>query len=195
MVIKAYLDAYGPTTPETFDRWLSLNTSNKPKLRGWFTNMRGILTEVNAEGRKALMLTEHVEDLTIMDPWAGVRPLGGFDQHNLGPDAKDDMLLPQKHRSAVSRTSGWISPIVVLNGKVAEVWLEGLAVLHAAEAHAMFGRRRECERTIVRRGEVPLRTGRCCRPCDRLVLARAARPVVLAGHGDPYLTFAKTALR
>ena len=57
-----------------------------------------------------------------MDPCVGVRLLGGFDQYILGPGTKDDVLLPQEHRSAVSRTSGWISPIVVLNGRIAGVW-------------------------------------------------------------------------
>jgi hypothetical protein len=122
VVIGAYLGAYGPATPETFDRWLSLNATSRPRLRGWFADMRSTLTEVDVEGRKALMLTEHVEDLVSTDPWTGIRLLGGFDQYLLGPGTKDDVLLPAEHRSAVSRTSGWISPIVVLDGKVAGVW-------------------------------------------------------------------------
>jgi hypothetical protein len=122
VVIEAYLGAYGPATAEVFDRWLSLNASSKPRLRGWFADMRDKLTEVDVEGRKAWMLTEHVEELIGMDPCVGVRLLGGFDQYLLGPGTKDDVLLPKEHRSAVSRTSGWISPIVVLNGRIAGVW-------------------------------------------------------------------------
>lgn len=121
-VIAAYLGAYGPATPEVFDRWLSLNSTSKPRLRQWFGDMGGKLTEVDVEGRRALMLTEHVAGLADIAECEGTRLLGGFDQYVLGPGTKDEMLLPKAHRAAVSRTSGWISPIVVVNGRVAGVW-------------------------------------------------------------------------
>jgi hypothetical protein len=121
-VIEAYLGAYGPATPEVFDRWLSLNSTSKPRLRRWFADMGDKLTEVDVEGRRALMLTEHVEELADIAAWEGTRLLGGFDQYILAPGTRDEVLLPKEHRAAVSRTSGWISPIVVVNGRVAGVW-------------------------------------------------------------------------
>jgi hypothetical protein len=121
-VIEAYLGAYGPATPEVFDRWLSLNSTSKPRLRQWFGDMGDKLTEVDVEGRQALMLTEHVEELADIAECKGTRLLGGFDQYILGPGTKDEALLPKEHRAAVSRTSGWISPIVVVNGRVVGVW-------------------------------------------------------------------------
>lgn len=105
-----------------FDRWLSLNSTSKPRLRQWFADMGDKLTEVNVEGRQALMLTEHVEELADIAECKGVRLLGGFDQYILGPGTNDEVLLPKEHRSAVSRTSGWISPIVVVDGRVVGVW-------------------------------------------------------------------------
>jgi hypothetical protein len=45
-----------------------------------------------------------------------------FDQYILGPGTNDEAPLPQRHRPAVSRTSGWISPIVLVNGRIAGVW-------------------------------------------------------------------------
>jgi hypothetical protein len=121
-VIGAYLGAYGPATPEVFDRWLSLNSTSKPRLRQWFADMGDKLTEVDVEGRQALMLTEHVEELADIAVCKNARLLGGFDQYILGPGTNDEVLLPKAHRAAVSRTSGWISPIVVVNGRVAGVW-------------------------------------------------------------------------
>jgi hypothetical protein len=121
-VIEAYLGAYGPATPEAFDRWLTLGSTSKPRLRTWFGDMGDKLTEVDIEGRRALMLTEHVEELADIPPHRGVRMLSGFDQYILGPGTNDEMLLPKRHRAAVSRTSGWISPIVLVDGRVAGVW-------------------------------------------------------------------------
>lgn len=121
-VIKAYLGAYGPATFETFDRWLSLNSTSKPKLRTWFGDMGDELTEVDVEGRKAMILTEHAEELADIAPCTGIRLLGGFDQYLLGPGTKDDVVLAAEHRSAVSRAAGWISPVVVQDGRVVGVW-------------------------------------------------------------------------
>jgi hypothetical protein len=121
-VIEAYLGAYGPATPEVFDRWLTLNSTSKPRLRRWFSDMGDRLTEVDVEGRQALMLTEHVDELADIPPAKGVRLLSGFDQYILGPGTNDETLLAKRHRAAVSRTSGWISPIVLVNGRIAGVW-------------------------------------------------------------------------
>jgi hypothetical protein len=120
--IAAYLGAYGPATPEAFDRWLTLNSTSKPRLRQWFSDMGDRLTGVDVDGRRALMLTEHVAELADIAPCEGVRLLGGFDQYILGPGTNDETLLPKQHRAAVSRTAGWISPIVVVDGRVAGVW-------------------------------------------------------------------------
>ncbi|WP_030253777.1 winged helix DNA-binding domain-containing protein [Streptomyces violens] len=122
VVISAYLGAYGPASPDVFDRWLTLNSTSKPRLRRWFADMGDRLTEVDVEGRKTVMLTEHADELADIAPCTGVRLLGGFDQYLLGPGTKDEALLPAEHRSAVSRAAGWISPIVVLNGSTAGVW-------------------------------------------------------------------------
>ncbi len=121
-VIEAYLGAHGPATPEGFDRWLSLNGTSRPRLRQWFADMGDRLTEVDVEGRRAFMMTEHLDELADIPAHEGVRLLGGFDQYLLGPGTGDDVLLPKAHRAAVSRTAGWISPIVVVNGRVAGVW-------------------------------------------------------------------------
>jgi hypothetical protein len=121
-VIEAYLGAYGPATPEVFDRWLSLNSTSKLRLRQWFADMGDRLTHVTVEGRQALMLTRHAEELAHIAAWQGVRLLGGFDQYILGPGTRDEVLLPKEHRAAVSRTSGWISPVVVVHGRIVGVW-------------------------------------------------------------------------
>jgi hypothetical protein len=120
--IAAYLGAYGPAGPETFDRWLSLNSTSRPKLRRWFADLGDTLTEVDVEGRTGFVLSAHADELAGTDPCTGVRLLGGFDQYVLGPGTGDEVLLPKEHRSAVSRQSGWISPIVVRDGRIVGVW-------------------------------------------------------------------------
>ncbi|SHM49112.1 winged helix DNA-binding domain-containing protein [Cryptosporangium aurantiacum] len=130
-VIAAYLGAYGPATPEAFDGWLSRNGTSRPRLRRWFADLGDTLTEVDVEGRRTLILTEHADELADTPECTTVRLLGGFDQYVLGTGTNDEALLAKAHRAAVSRTAGWISPIVVVNGRIVGVWevLDGEIVL------------------------------------------------------------------
>ncbi|WP_017582738.1 winged helix DNA-binding domain-containing protein [Nocardiopsis valliformis] len=120
--ISAYLGAHGPATPEAFDAWLSRNSLRKTVVRRWFKEMGDALREVEVEGQTAYVLAEHADELADTEPDASVRLLGGFDQYILGPGTKDQRILPAEHRAKVSRTAGWISPIVLVGGRVVGVW-------------------------------------------------------------------------
>ncbi|MRH90621.1 winged helix DNA-binding domain-containing protein [Nocardia sp. SYP-A9097] len=121
-VISAYLGAYGPASPETFDAWLSRGSIRKTTLRQWFSDMGDRLTEVDVEGRRGFVLTEHADALATTAPAQSVRLLGSFDQYVLGPGTGDTALLSAEHRAKVSRTAGWISPLVLINGWIAGTW-------------------------------------------------------------------------
>ncbi|MFD3427137.1 winged helix DNA-binding domain-containing protein [Nocardia fluminea] len=121
-LIRAYLGAYGPATPEAFDAWLSRNSVRKAVLRGWFAAMGDTLTEVDVEGRIGWIASEFADDLAAATLDGGVHLLGPFDQYVLGPGTGDTALLPAEHRSKVSRTAGWISPLVLVDGRIVGTW-------------------------------------------------------------------------
>ncbi|MBF6095348.1 DNA glycosylase AlkZ-like family protein [Nocardia cyriacigeorgica] len=120
--ITAYLGAYGPATPEAFDAWLSRGAHRKTRVRGWFADLGEQLTEVDVDGRRAYILAEHADELAATEPDDSVHLLGAFDQYVLGPGTGDQELLPAQHRAQVSRTAGWIAPIVVARGRIAGTW-------------------------------------------------------------------------
>lgn len=122
LLISAYLGAYGPATPEAFDAWLSRNSVRKTVLRGWFAAMGDVLTEVEVDGRIGWIPSECVDDLAAAALDGRVHLLGPFDQYVLGPGTADTALLPAEHRSKVSRTAGWISPLVLVDGRIAGTW-------------------------------------------------------------------------
>ncbi|MEU2034545.1 winged helix DNA-binding domain-containing protein [Nocardia amamiensis] len=122
LAILAYLGAYGPATPETFDAWLSRNSLRKTTVRRWFADLGDQLTEVDVEGRRAFLPTDQLDALAAAAPDTSVHLLGAFDQYVLGPGTGDTALLPPAHRPKVSRTAGWISPIVVVGGRIAGTW-------------------------------------------------------------------------
>jgi len=122
VAIAAYLGAYGPSTPEVFGAWLYRSPIMRKALRGWFTAMGDRLTKVDVDGQDRYILTEHADELAESGTSTSVRLLGAFDQYVLGPGTSDPQLLPVLHRAKVSRAAGWISPIVVVGGRIAGVW-------------------------------------------------------------------------
>lgn len=122
LAIPAYLGAYGPATPEALDAWLSRNSLRKTTVRRWFADLGEQLTEVDVEGRRAWVRTEDADELAATKPASATHLLGTFDQYILAPGTGDTALLPAEHRSKVSRTAGWISPIVVRDGRIAGTW-------------------------------------------------------------------------
>jgi len=122
VVIPAYLRAYGPATPERFDAWLTRGTSKKAVVRSWFAGLEDRLATVEIDGDPAFLLAEDVDSLDRTSPTRTVRLLPAFDQYVLGPGTKAEEIIPPSRRAEVSRTAGWISPVVVAGGGVVGTW-------------------------------------------------------------------------
>lgn len=118
-LLRAYLAAYGPATLEDFGQWLFRNVASVKLLRRWLASVRDELSEVDVDGRPALIRTEDLGELRNTKPDKQVRLLPGFDQYVI---AVNRSLVPGAHLKKVSRTSGWISPVILYCGRVAGVW-------------------------------------------------------------------------
>lgn len=117
-LVRSFLHAHGPATAAVFGQWLFRNI--KPGLpRRWFASVRDELAEIAVDGSPQFVLADDLDDLIAMNATREVRLLGGFDQYVL---AADRSLIPEQHKSKVSRTAGWISPVVVYGGRIAGVW-------------------------------------------------------------------------
>lgn len=123
IVIPAFLGAHGPATPGMFDNWLIRRTSRKKDLRAWFEAAADLLTTVEVEGVPMYVPEALLEGLLATAPCDDdVRLLGGFDQYVLGAGTDATYLIPAARRREVSRAAGWISPVVLVGGRVAGVW-------------------------------------------------------------------------
>jgi Winged helix DNA-binding domain len=121
-LLRSFLGAHGPGTPETFDGWLYRGAARKATLRGWFRDLTPELAEIEVGGRPMVMLAEHLDDLAGTRPATGVHLLPGFDQYILAAPRDLEPLLPAKAKAMVSRAAGWISPVVIHEGRVAGIW-------------------------------------------------------------------------
>jgi hypothetical protein len=122
VAIVAYFGAYGPATIDAFGNWLAGGWFGKRQLRTWFSALGDRLAEVEVDGERAHVLAEDLEELAAARPTTAVRLLPGFDQYVMGPGTADGHVVPKARRGAVSKQSGWISPVVVAGGAVCGTW-------------------------------------------------------------------------
>jgi len=122
LAIVAYFAAYGPATMEGFGNWLAGGWFGKSRLKAWLATLSEQLAEVDVDGEPAYVLAKDLDDLTAAKPTSTVRLLAGFDQYVLGPGTADGHVTPAARRAAVSKQSGWISPVVVAGGTVSGTW-------------------------------------------------------------------------
>lgn len=133
---RAFLGAHGPATPEMFDAWLFGGVARKAVLKAWFRDLAPELAEVRTpDGRSLLALAEHLDELAAVRPVGEVHLLPGFDPYILGAPRGLEPLVPAAVKARVSRQAGWISPVVLHDGRVAGVWepKDGRAVVELFE--------------------------------------------------------------
>jgi winged helix DNA-binding protein len=119
-IVERYLAAYGPATQKELLRWWGVATVSM--LRPALESLGESLTEVEVSGVRALARTADLEAIESTRPTKGrVRLVGGFDPFIVGAGLRED-LIPAKHLKRVSRTAGWISPVVLVDGVAAGVW-------------------------------------------------------------------------
>jgi hypothetical protein len=116
---RRYLRAYGPATKRDFFRWYG------PSLRRGrgdpWPELSEDLVDVEVEGERAQVLATDIRALTRSRPGGAVRLLPGFDPYLMG-HATRDHLFDRVHRWKVSRVAGWISAVVLVDGRVEGTW-------------------------------------------------------------------------
>lgn len=122
LAISAYLRAYGPATMMNFRNWLSRGRLGVRQMRRWFDALGDQLAEIDVEGERRYVLSADLDEIASARPTTTVRLLPGFDQYVLGPGTEDAHVLSPKRRTAVSKQSGWIAPIVIAGGVVKGTW-------------------------------------------------------------------------
>jgi hypothetical protein len=122
IVIKAYLGAYGPATADHIRNWLARGRVSVKQMRGWWSAAADELATVDVDGEEMFVRIDDLDALAAAKPAKTVRLLGGFDQWVLGPGTDDAHVVSPNRRTAVSKTAGWIAPIVVIGGVVRGTW-------------------------------------------------------------------------
>jgi hypothetical protein len=119
-ITRRFLEAYGPATPQDLARWW--NGGGVLTARQWIASLGDEVCRVDLDGTPAWMLSRHVRELRGLSPLRSVRLLPGFDQYVIGASLHARQLLPGDLRHRVYRPQGWISPVLLVNGRMDGVW-------------------------------------------------------------------------
>jgi hypothetical protein len=123
-IVRRYLRAYGPATPEDFARWW-WGGKGKMSARTLFRSLAEELAVVEVEGWRAFALRATVGSMLNCEPAntaEQVRLLPLFDAYTIGMPRDREPVLALAHKAQVFRPQGWISAVVLVNGAIRGVW-------------------------------------------------------------------------
>lgn len=119
---RRYLRAFGPATKQDFGFWLG----RWPGVaQAAWEGLREELVDVSVEGWRAQLLAGDLDRIPAVTR-GHVNLLAPFDPYLMGWASRAHMF-DSAHRSKVTRTAGWISAVVLLDGRVVGTWTHRLA--------------------------------------------------------------------
>jgi hypothetical protein len=118
-ILRRYLTTYAPVTREDFARWWGILPAAGKK---WFPAIAEELEEVDVEGTKSLMLKSDAAAMMKFSKPDTVRLLPNFDPYALSSHYHSRYLRSKALEAKMYRTSGWVSPAVLVNGQIRGTW-------------------------------------------------------------------------
>ena len=120
MVTRRFLAAYGPATYHDLARWWG--GGGVSTARQWIVALGEEVSPIDVDGTHAWMLARDLREMRDFHEKQSVRLLPAFDQYVVAASHHAEHLLPGKLRSRVYRPQGWISPVLLVNGRMEGVW-------------------------------------------------------------------------
>lgn len=119
-ITRRFLAAYGPATYHDLARWW--NGGGVSTARQWIAALGDEVTAVELDGQRAWMLMADAQEARELPPIRSVRLLPGFDQYVVAASYHAESLLPGNLRQRVYRPQGWLSPVLLVNGRMLGTW-------------------------------------------------------------------------
>jgi hypothetical protein len=120
IVTRRFLSTYGPATYHDLARWWT--GGGVGNAREWIGALADEVTPVEVEGVPAWMLTSDAREARELAIPRSVRLLPAFDQYVVAASPHAHNLLPGDWRGRVYRPQGWISPVLLVNGRMQGTW-------------------------------------------------------------------------
>jgi hypothetical protein len=137
-LLRRYLHANGPAVRRDFQVWLG----QPPSLAAWKAVLPEMV-EVSVEGDRGWVLAEDLEVIRSARFEEEVRLLPFFDHYLLTHHTSRRHLVPDEHKAKIYRTAGWVTPTVLIRGRVAGTWALEKGAVRVAELRPFSVRERK----------------------------------------------------
>ncbi len=117
-LMRRYLLGYGPATAADFAYWSGLTVREG---RFLLEKLRDEVIEILIEGKKTYLLRRDLPTLKRTRVTRSAKLLPHFDVFLLGHRDKSELVDPGQHKE-VFRSAGWISPTILLDGRINGTW-------------------------------------------------------------------------
>ena len=118
-VARRFLSAYAPATVDDLGLWSGFGRARAKKM---LAALGDEAVELDVGVDRAWVLAAHVDELASADVPDTARLLPGFDQWVVGTARNLPAQLDPTLKARVYRPQGWISPVILVNGRMAGVW-------------------------------------------------------------------------
>jgi hypothetical protein len=118
--IRRFLAASGPVTREDVSRWWGVPSPAQVQKR--IERLGVEVTVVDVGGTRAYLLAADAAGLRGAAPSRSVRLLPAFDQYVITATRQADHLLPGPFGDRIYRPQGWLSPVLLVGGRMDGVW-------------------------------------------------------------------------
>ena len=119
-VTRRFLAAYAPATAEDLALWWG--GFGPARGRRMLAALGDEAVEVDLEGERVWVLARDVPELAVAKAGNSARLLPAFDPWVVGASRRAAALLEPRHKARVYRPQGWLSPVLLVNGRMAGVW-------------------------------------------------------------------------
>jgi Winged helix DNA-binding domain len=116
---RRFLAAYAPATSHDLAWWSGFD---RRRVRRMLAMLGDDAVEVDVEGTLALMPRRDLRKAAGMEPVDAARLLPAFDPWTVGATRRHPAFLDPRHHARVYRPQGWISPVLLVNGRIVGVW-------------------------------------------------------------------------
>ncbi|MGH2534449.1 MAG: winged helix DNA-binding domain-containing protein [Thermomicrobiales bacterium] len=118
-VTRRFLAANGPATRDDLARWWGTQAAPAGKL---LASLGDDLAPVTIDGVPHWMLAEKIAEAATAQTPGVVRLLPAFDQYVVAASRHAGNLMPGDFRARVFRSQGWLSPVLLVDGRMEGVW-------------------------------------------------------------------------
>jgi len=119
-LIVRYLAAFPGSSRDMIARWWG--GGRMAGVTRALATIREPIEEVDVEGTRGLVLGRDVAALVASEPHHPARLLPGFDPFTNELPRRVEGVLSNAHHDRVHRTAGWVTPIVVADGRLIGTW-------------------------------------------------------------------------